>query len=89
MDTPGHSRGGVTYSIAHAVFPGDLILYHETGFLDYPLASKDAIVGSIRKLHAAFPDAFVLLSGHGEASTIGFEKKNNRNVTEREVKWAP
>ncbi len=89
MDTPGHSRGGVTFSAADVVFPGDLLLYHATGFMEYPLCSKDKIVESIRKLYAAFPDAAVVFSGHGEASTIGFEKSHNQNVTVKEVKWTP
>lgn len=89
LNTPGHSRGGVTFAVDDAVFPGDLILYHRTGYMDYSLASRDRIVESIRKLYAAFPDATRILSGHGEPSTIGFEKANNQNVTEGGVKWAP
>ena len=87
--TPGHTRGGATFAVGRHLFSGDLILYHETGFMDYPLASREPIVASIRKLYATFPDETVLHSGHGENSSIGTEKRQNRNVTATEVKWGP
>lgn len=79
--TPGHSRGSATFAAANLLFPGDLILYHGTGQIDYPLCSKDDIAASIRRLYDAFPDETVLNSGHGDASTIGYEKLHNKTVT--------
>ena len=87
--TPGHSQGSLTYSVGEAIFPGDLIVYHETGYLDYPLASREDLAASIRRLYAAFPDGTVIYPGHGERSTIGYEKIHNRNVTAAKVIWPP
>ena len=85
--TPGHSRGSATFSVGWHLFPGDLILYHETGFMDYPLASREQTVASIQKLYAAFPDETAIHSGHGEDSTIGTEKRQNRTVRATGVTW--
>jgi len=79
--TPGHSRGSLTFSIEKMIFSGDLILYNSTGYLDYLLSSKEDIVKSIRLLYDSFPDETVIYSGHGKPSTIGYEKVNNKTVT--------
>lgn len=81
IKTPGHSRGSLSFTIENMVFPGDLILYNSTGYLDYLLCSKDDIVKSIRLLYGNLPDETVIYSGHGKPSTIGYEKVNNKTVT--------
>lgn len=85
--TPGHTRGSVTFAVGRHLFCGDLLLHHATGFMDYRLASREAVVSSIRRLYDTFPDETVLHAGHGEDSRIGTEKKQNRNVTATEVRW--
>lgn len=87
MKTPGHSRGSVTYAVGNALIPGDLILYHETGYMDYQLGSKEATAASIQRLYGSFPDETVILPGHGDPSTIGFEKTGNKNVRLDKVIW--
>jgi len=87
LKTPGHSRGSVTYALRGALFVGDLLLYHETGYMDYQLASKEATASSIQRLYRLFPDETAILSGHGQPSTIGFEKANNKNVRMDKVTW--
>lgn len=87
IKTPGHSRGSVTFSAGNNIFPGDLLLYHSAGFLDYSLCSKIEIVASIRKLYFYYSDETVICSGHGKASTIGYEKVNNKNVTVNNITW--
>jgi len=87
LKTPGHSRGSLTFSAGGALFPGDLILYHETGYMDYQLGSKEETVKSIRRLYGAFPDDTPLHSAHGKSSSIGFEKTGNKNVTADKVIW--
>ena len=87
--TPGHSRGGLTFEAGGCLFSGDLILYHATGDMAYPLASREDIAASIRRLYAAFPDETAIRPGHGSASTIGYEKANNRNITATKVTWTP
>lgn len=87
IKTPGHSRGSLTFLIKNIIFPGDLIVYHATGDLDYFLCSKDEIVKSIRMLYKLFPDETIIHSGHGKSSTIGYEKTNNKNVSETKITW--
>jgi hydroxyacylglutathione hydrolase len=85
--TPGHSRGSATYSVGNVLIPGDLILHHSTGDLAYSLCSRDDIVTSIRRLYTSFPDETILLAGHGDPSTIGYEKTGNKNITLDRVVW--
>jgi hydroxyacylglutathione hydrolase len=85
--TSGHSRGSITFSIANMIFPGDLILYHSAGDLDYPLCSKDEITESIRKLYRNFSDETKICSGHGKPSTIGYEKLHNTKVSMDKTSW--
>jgi glyoxylase-like metal-dependent hydrolase (beta-lactamase superfamily II) len=87
LKTPGHSRGSATYAFGNVLVPGDLILYHETGYMDCRLCSKDATAASILRLYKSFPDETIILPGHGEASMIGFEKANNKNVRIDKVVW--
>ncbi len=87
LKTPGHSRGSLTFFAGGALFPGDLILYHETGYMDYQLGSKEETVKSIRRLYGSFPEETPLYSAHGKSSTIGFEKTGNKNVTADLVIW--
>jgi hydroxyacylglutathione hydrolase len=85
--TPGHTYGSITYVTYNCIFPGDLILYNSTGYLDYSLCSKDKLVSSIQKLYNLFNDEVVIYTGHGKSSTIGYEKSNNKNVSATKVIW--
>jgi hydroxyacylglutathione hydrolase len=87
VSTPGHTRGSLTFSAGNLIMSGDLIVYHETGFLESKLSSKEEITKSILKLYGMFPDETIIYAGHGKASTIGYEKINNKNVTALEIKW--
>ncbi len=87
LKNPGHSRGSVCYYVKNAVFCGDLITYSAAGYLDYRFGSVEGLTKSIRRLYKLFPDETVIYSGHGKASTIGYEKKSNRNVTADKLNW--
>ncbi|OJV80646.1 MAG: MBL fold hydrolase [Bacteroidia bacterium 44-10] len=77
--TPGHSPGSVVFynEAEGCVFGGDLLFYSGVGRTDLPRGSYEDLVNSIETKMFTLPDRTVVYSGHGPATTIGFEKKNN------------
>jgi len=81
--TPGHSPGGVCLSIGRDDDPtrvlivGDTLFAGAIGRTDLPGGDLQTLLRSIREVLFAFPDATPVLSGHGEPTTIGREKRSN------------
>ncbi len=77
--TPGHSAGGCCLSFAReqVVFVGDTLFQGSIGRTDLPGGSLKALLRSIREELFSLPDATVVYSGHGLATTIGEEKRTN------------
>jgi glyoxylase-like metal-dependent hydrolase (beta-lactamase superfamily II) len=77
--TPGHSPGSVVYynEAESCVFSGDLLFCSGVGRTDLPGGSYGGLADSIETKMFALPDSTVVYPGHGPATTIGFEKKNN------------
>ncbi len=78
MHTPGHSAGGVCYCAGAVIFGGDLIFRGSVGRFDY--GSFDDEMKSIGRVLSSFPDETLILPGHGERTTVGYEKKHNPYV---------
>lgn len=81
--TPGHCPGGVCLAVnregepSPTLFVGDTLFAGSIGRTDLPGGSLDTLLQSIRGVLFAFPDPTVVYSGHGEATTIGREKRTN------------
>jgi glyoxylase-like metal-dependent hydrolase (beta-lactamase superfamily II) len=77
--TPGHTPGHVVYYCAKdsLLFCGDLIFHGSVGRTDLPGGDWEALSSSIREQVFTLPDETQLLSGHGEKSTVGEEKREN------------
>ena len=73
----GHTAGSVAYYFpdAGAVFVGDTVTKGSLGFLE---TGYGETLDRIRDYLLPLPDDTLLLPGHGEASTIGEEKRSNR-----------
>ena len=73
----GHTAGSVAYYLpdAAAVFVGDTVTKGSLGFLE---TGYGETLDRIRDYLLPLPDSTLLLPGHGEASTIGEEKRSNR-----------
>lgn len=84
LHTPGHSPGSVAFyhEGEGCVFGGDLLFYFGVGRTDLPGGSYDDLLNSIKNKIFTLPNRTVIYSGHGPATTIGFEKKNNPFVGE-------
>lgn len=82
INTPGHAPGSISYHINNLLFTGDELIYRAVGGTKTsPVASFSAQVKSIRKLYNKFPDETIVYPGHGQSTTIGEEKTQNKNIT--------
>ena len=77
--TPGHSPGSVTLvdHAGHCAFTGDALFAGSIGRTDLPGGDMRTLLASIRSQILTLPDDFAVLPGHGEASTVGDERRGN------------
>ena len=76
LHTPGHTPGGVCLVCEDAVFSGDTLFACSIGRTDFPGGSYDTLKKSLQKLTALEGD-YRVFPGHGEDTTLSFEKKTN------------
>ena len=78
IETPGHTPGGICWKLEedNALFSGDTLFRGTAGRTDLPGGDARALTRSLRKL-AALPDTLTVYPGHGDPSTLGYEKKHN------------
>lgn len=76
VHTPGHTPGGACFVGDRVMFSGDTLFYGSIGRTDFPGGDYGAIVKSLGRL-MAYDDDMRVLTGHGEETTIGFERRNN------------
>lgn len=83
LHTPGHSPGHVGFYFPEqgVLVGGDLIIGGAHGRTDLPDASHGDLVKSIRRV-MKLPGETQLLPGHGEASTLADELRDNAYVAE-------
>lgn len=77
--TPGHSPGG-TVLVFHSdkkVITGDTLFYESIGRTDIWGGDFATLKNSIETQIFSLPDDYEILPGHGPATTVGHEKKNN------------
>jgi len=79
LHTPGHTPGHICFYEAQegALFDGDVLFYRGVGRADLPGGDWEQLLDSIQRVLFALPDATVVYSGHGPATTIGEEKRLN------------
>lgn len=82
--TPGHAPGHVVFYNAenNFVINGDVLFNGSIGRTDLPLGDFDILEKSIKTKLYTLPNETVVYCGHGSATTIGHEKKNNPFVNE-------
>lgn len=79
IHTPGHTRGGCCLYAGEGklVITGDTLFADSIGRTDLPGGSHEQLLESIRTRLFTLPDAVAVYPGHGPASSIGHEKRNN------------
>ena len=75
--TPGHTQGCVCYSIDDKLFSGDTLFKGSCGRCDLPGGDFKQIEKSIKNILFKMDDNVTVYPGHGEATTIGYEKQFN------------
>ena len=82
LPTPGHTPGGVSFYVPSlaAVFTGDALFAGSIGRTDTRFGDTDQLLAAIRDHLYTLPDATRVLPGHGDETTIGWEKRNNPYV---------
>ena len=79
LHIPGHSPGSMAFydEKEGVLFAGDVIFRASIGRTDLPKGDYATLIHSITNKLLPLPDSTVVYSGHGPATTIGFERKNN------------
>jgi len=79
FDVPGHSPGSVAfYNEDHEfVISGDALFMMSIGRTDLYKGDYDQLITSIKTRLLTLPESTKVFSGHGESTTIGFEKAHN------------
>ena len=79
LHTPGHTEGGSCYYIREigVLFSGDTLFCGSVGRTDFPGGSMSEIVRSIKEKVMALPDDTKVYPGHGEGTSVGYERENN------------
>jgi hydroxyacylglutathione hydrolase len=74
---PGHSPGSLAFGIDGALYSGDVLFRGSVGRTDLRDGDWPTLQASIAALLAEFPPETVVLSGHGEPTTLGSEHASN------------
>ena len=82
--TPGHTPGSVTFYIPTVgLMTGDTLFKGSIGRTDLWGGSHRTIMESITAMLDNFPDEMVVYPGHGPATTVGREKRENPFIVGR------
>jgi glyoxylase-like metal-dependent hydrolase (beta-lactamase superfamily II) len=84
LETPGHTPGELSIYIPEHLFCGDTILKGEIGRWDLPGADVPTSIESVRNKIFSLPEETMIHCGHGEDSTVKYEKEHNRIVLAEE-----
>ena len=77
IHTPGHTEGGTCYLVDGKLFSGDTLFKDYVGRCDLPGGNFNKISDSVKNILFKLDDDVVVYPGHGETTTIGYEKKYN------------
>lgn len=79
IHTPGHTPGGINFYCASekVVFTGDSLFRYEIGRTDLVGGDEEALIRTIRERLLTLPTDVKAYPGHGPATVIADEKRNN------------
>lgn len=79
IETPGHSPGGISLitSDGKFCFAGDTLFSGSIGRTDLPGGDYHTLIDSIKTKLIPLGDDVKVFTGHGPATTIGYERRHN------------
>lgn len=77
--TPGHTGGSCCYYFEQdkILISGDTLFQESVGRTDLPTGSMSTLIRSVKERLIVLPEDVTVYPGHGESTTIGYEKKYN------------
>jgi glyoxylase-like metal-dependent hydrolase (beta-lactamase superfamily II) len=77
--TPGHSPASISFYVKEEdyVIAGDVLFRESIGRTDLPGGDFNTLITSIKEQLFSLPDHTRIYPGHGPATTIAHEKRNN------------
>lgn len=77
--TPGHTKGGICYYFEDQgiMFTGDTLFKESYGRTDLYGGSDENMYNSVVNKLFKYKDDTIVYPGHGDPTTIGYEKENN------------
>ncbi len=80
LHTPGHTAGGVCYVLEEpekVIFSGDTLFCRSVGRSDLAYGDEKALLSSLNDTLFALPGDYAVYPGHGPATTLDAERRNN------------
>ena len=79
LHTPGHAPGSICFldMASGFVMAGDVLFHQSIGRTDLPGGDMPTLMASIFQKLSVLPEHTKVYSGHGQATTIGYEKQHN------------
>lgn len=77
IHTPGHTPGGISFLMGDILFCGDTLFQQSLGRTDFTGGDFATLINSITEKLMVLDDSVKVLPGHGDITTIGFERSNN------------
>ncbi|MGI6156232.1 MAG: MBL fold metallo-hydrolase [Enterococcus lemanii] len=75
--TPGHSHGSLSFIFEDFVVSGDALFKGSIGRTDLHTGNLEQLIESIQTQLFTLPDHYEVFPGHGEPTTIAWEKQTN------------
>ncbi|MCX7921928.1 MAG: MBL fold metallo-hydrolase [Clostridia bacterium] len=77
IHTPGHTPGCICIKVGNTLFTGDTLFKTSIGRTDLAKGDYGAIIDSIKTKLMNLDNEVIVYPGHGDSTTIGFEKRHN------------
>jgi len=83
IHTPGHTPGSICFLFEQEklLLAGDTLFMGSVGRTDLPGGNMQQLISSIRERLYTLDEATTVIPGHGPATQVGFEMRNNAFVT--------